>query len=186
MNNALEGEITPQDTEKGSFIKVFFITFVIALFVRIFIAQPFIVNGASMEPTFESGEYVIVDEISYRFREPVRGEVVIFKYPKNPSKFFIKRIVGLPGETVEVKNNSIFITDKGGVLVNLEGEYASLPADGTMKVTLAEDEYFVLGDNRPVSSDSRRWGPLPEDLIVGRAFVRFLPVTRIELLPGNP
>ena len=138
-----------------------------------------------MEPTFESGEYVIVDEISYRFREPERDEVIIFKYPKNPSKFFIKRIVGLPTETVEIKNNSVFIIDTEGKILEIDDSYIQSQTDGDMKITLKENEYFVLGDNRPVSSDSRRWGALPRDLIVGRALIRFLPITRIEFLPGN-
>lgn len=176
---------TSKKDEKGSFIRVFFITFLLALFIRIFIAQPFIVNGASMEPTFESGEYLIVDELTYRFREPERGEVVVFKYPQNPSKFFIKRIVGLPGETVEIKNSEIFITNEEGVTQKISEEYVTDPTDGSVKVELADDDYFVLGDNRLVSSDSRRWGAVSRDLIIGRAFVRFLPITRINFLPGD-
>src|SRR3989344_4005769 len=142
--------------EKGDFWPFVMITALIVLPIRIFIAQPFIVNGASRVPTFENGDYLIVDELSYRFREPARGEVVIFKYPKDTTKYFIKRIVGLPGET---------LSDYG--------------------VTLGPDEYFVLGDNKAASSDSRVWGPVRRDLIVGRPYFRLLPPKEIGILPGD-
>tara|TARA_Y100000310_G_C20672541_1_gene811107 strand:- start:1650 stop:2243 length:594 start_codon:yes stop_codon:yes gene_type:complete len=173
-----------EQKEKGSFFTIFFITFLIALFIRVFIAQPFVVNGASMEPTFETSEYLIVDELSYRFREPLRGEVIIFKFPQDTSKFFIKRIVALPGETVEIRNNKITITHEDGSSITSEDAYLTWPTSGSTKVTLADEEYFVLGDNRTVSSDSRQWGPVIEDLIVGRAFMRFLPITDLNYLPG--
>lgn len=140
------------------FIKLTLIALLVILPIRMWVAQPFIVSGASMEPTFENGDYLIVDELSYRFQEPQRGDVIIFRYPLNPSKFFIKRIEGLPGETIE--NN---------------GE----------EITLAKDEYFVKGDNKPNSSDSRVWGPLKENLIVGRAIIRLWPITKAEFLPGD-
>lgn len=185
MNNEELSLTTPNTEEKGSFIRVFFVTFLIALLIRVFIAQPFIVNGASMEPTFESGEYLIVDELTYRFREPVRGEVIVFKYPQNPSKYFIKRVVGLPGEIVEIKNNEIFITNGEGLTQKISEEYLIDTTDGNTKLILGGEDYFVLGDNRLVSSDSRTWGAVSRDLIIGRAFVRFLPITRMTLLPGD-
>lgn len=157
----------------------------IVLPIRIFIAQPFIVSGSSMDPTFENGEYLIVDEISYRFEEPQRGDVIIFKYPNDPSKFFIKRIIGLPGETVTVSGSSVRIKSTlhpDGV--PLDEAYLSHPTLGNVDVTLEDDEYFVMGDNRPASSDSRVWGPLDRDFIVGRALVRLLPVTKMNLFPG--
>lgn|SRR3989344_843434 len=139
--------------KKGEFLSFIIITLLVVLPIRLFIAQPFIVNGASMVPTFENGDYLIVDELTYHFREPERGEVVIFKYPKDPSKFFIKRVIGLPGDTV----------------------------DGTL---MKEGEYFVEGDNRDASSDSRVWGPVTRDLIIGRPYFRLLPVSEFEFLPG--
>lgn len=140
------------------FLKFTIIAVLIVIPVRIWIAQPFIVSGASMHPTFEHGDYLIVDELSYQFRKPQKGDVIIFRYPIDPSKFFIKRITGVPGETIE--------NDKG-------------------KTTLDDEEYFVEGDNKSASSDSRIWGPVPEDLVVGRALVRLWPPEEIEILPGQ-
>lgn len=171
--------------EKGGFWKTFLITLAIALFIRFFIAQPFIVNGQSMEPTFDDGEYLIVDELTYRFREPERGEVIIFRYPKNPSKYFIKRIVGLPEETIEINNGTISVTDKDGDVKVLDESYI-VSKSGTSHFTqLGLNEYFVMGDNRNVSSDSRRWGPVGDNLIIGRAIFRFLPLSDFAFLPGD-
>ena len=111
-----------------------------------------------MEPTFQNGNYLIVDEISYHLRAPKKNEVVIFRYPKDPSKFFIKRIIGLPGESVTENGKTTFLDN---------------------------DEYFVMGDNRDASSDSRIWGPVKEDLIIGRAFIRLWPLNEIEINPGK-
>lgn len=180
----MEFPLRTQSEEKSNFIRVFFITFFVALSIRIFIAQPFIVNGASMEPHFSSGEYLIVDEVSYRFRTPERGEVVVFKFPGNTSKFYIKRIVGLPGETIKIENNVITIKHKDGKEEILHETYISDPTTGSLSSELSDDEYFVLGDNRLVSSDSRKWGPVQSDLIIGRALIRFLPITHFDILPG--
>ncbi len=140
--------------EKSEFISFLLTALLVVLPIRLWIAQPFIVNGASMVPTFENGDYLIVDELTYRFRHPSHGEVIIFRYPKDPSKFFIKRIIGLPGETV----------------------------DGT---TLGADQYFVEGDNRDASSDSRIWGAVPQKNIIGRPIVRLLPVKDFTFIPGT-
>lgn len=185
---------TPSPQPKHSGSSVFFselIRFVlIAVFVvlpvRVFIAQPFIVSGSSMDPTFSNGEYLIVDEISYRFEEPQRGDVVIFKYPNDPTKFFIKRIIGLPGERVIVSASSVIIqNDANPEGFKLDETYLSHPTLGDMTVVLDDTEYFVMGDNRPASSDSRVWGPLERDFIIGRALVRLLPVTKAALFPGE-
>ncbi len=139
-------------------IKFTLLAVLIILPIRMWIAQPFIVSGASMEPTFETGDYLIIDELSYQFQNPEKGDVIVFRYPLNPSKFFIKRVEGLPGEIVEYDSKEI---------------------------TLGKDEYFVTGDNKPNSSDSRIWGPVKENLIIGRAIVRLWPVAKIDLLPGD-
>jgi signal peptidase I len=169
-------------------VKFTVIALLIVLPIRFFIAQPFIVNGASMEPAFQSGEYLIVDQLSHRFEAPVRGEVVIFRYPKDESKYFIKRVIGLPGETVLVSGETItiFNTEHPEGFV-LDEPYLGKDnhESGTITVTLDSDSYFVLGDNRRASSDSRIWGPLPENNIVGRAFLRLLPIDSYELLPGD-
>lgn len=163
------------------FIKVVIISVAIVLPVRTYIAQPFIVSGASMEPNFHDGEYLIIDELTYAFRKPERGDVVVFRYPLNPSEFFIKRIVGLPGETIEIKDGKVFINGEiwqepyitagteNGMIVNL-------------KAKLDIGDYFVLGDNRPKSSDSRFWGALPKEKIMGRALLRLWPVARAGIL----
>lgn len=179
------------EENRGSFLKEIFQFAVIAAIVvfpiRLFIAQPFIVSGASMDPTFDTGQYLIVDEVSYRFEEPKRGDVIIFRYPLDPSKFFIKRIIGVPGETVSVRNGNVLIAKKedGGALFTLDEPYVVNKGNGiNTEVTLGRSEYFVMGDNRPESSDSRVWGPLPKENIVGRAFVRLLPLSRAEIFPG--
>jgi len=174
-----------------SFIVEVFKFAVLALVIvvpfRLFIAQPFIVSGASMSPTFETGEYLIVDQVSYRFNTPERGDVIIFRYPNDPSKFFIKRIIGLPGETVALKNGCTTIVDPAtGERETLNEEY--LVKDRTSEeqsITLSSDEYFVMGDNRSASSDSRMWGPVPRSNIVGRAFIRVLPPRDFGLYPGE-
>ena len=165
-------------------LKFSLIAILIVLPFRIFIAQPFLVSGASMSPNFETGHYLIVDQLSYNFQNPERGEVIIFRYPQNPKKFFIKRIVGLPFETVIIDGQTITIKNEDG-LQNfvLEEPYVKFFSNNNLETTLAEGEYFVLVDNRPASSDSRTWGVLQEKLIIGRAFVRLFPFTQIELFP---
>ena len=131
-----------------------------------------------MEPNFQNFDYLIIDEISYRFREPKRGEVVVFKYPKDPSSRFIKRIVGLPEEEVKIEEGKVFVRN-GGEFEMLEEGYLSSFATtpGNTHIFLRENEYFVLGDNREFSSDSRRWGPLGREDIVGRVFLRLFPLS---------
>ncbi len=170
----------------GEAIRFALITLVIVLPIRFFIAEPFIVSGSSMEPTFENGQYLIVDRLSYRLREPERGEVVVFRYPFDQSKHFIKRIIGLPGETVILDGKSIIIKNKahpGGFAV--DQSYARENGRNELTSILEDNEYFVMGDNRQFSSDSRLWGPLPKQYLVGRVYVRLLPVRHAALLPGD-
>ena len=166
-------------------IKFAVITLVIVLPIRAYIAQPFIVSGASMDPTFHQGEYLIIDELTYLLRSPERGEVVVFRYPKDPSKFFIKRIIGLPGETVSLTGTEVKIIKTDGTSEILPEPYAQEFATKPMSQTLGADEYFVLGDNRPVSLDSRIWGAVPAKLIKGRALFRLLPPSKLSFLPGQ-
>ncbi len=157
------------------FAQVIIVAAVIVIPIRMFVFQPFIVNGASMEPNFYSGDYLIIDELSYRFSEPQRGDVVVFKYPKDPKQRYIKRIIGLPGETVNIRDNHVYIQSKDKEYQLVETGYLpgekSVTAD-LLRSTLTSGEYFVMGDNRFRSSDSRAWGPLPKDLIVGKVLVR--------------
>lgn len=164
-----------------------FIAFIIVLPIRFFIAQPFIVSGASMEDTFSTGEYLIVDQLSYRFHEPERGDVIVFRYPKDPSKFFIKRIIGVPGDTIEIKGDTVTIfNEKYPSGLELEEPYVhSMSPGATVSEELGENEYFVMGDNRDASSDSRMWGVLHRDKIVGQAFIRLFPFSEIKVAPGD-
>lgn len=176
---------------KGSFQEIVtfaLIALVVVVPIRVWIAQPFIVHGASMEPTFETGEYLIVDQLSYRFEAPKRGDVIIMRYPKDTSTFFIKRIIGLPGETVEIAGKDVIIHPvDGGTPFTIDESFLDPARTQSEYALYALDssEYFVMGDNRVESSDSRSWGPLPKEDIVGRAVLRLFPFTRIQALPGS-
>lgn len=175
-----------KDNSLWEIIKFALLALVIVIPIRTFIAQPFIVSGNSMVPTFENNEYLIVDEISYRIHEPERGDVIIFRYPKDPSKFFIKRIIGLPGETLTINGQKITVKNEShpeGFVV--EEPYVKNQATNELTVTLPEGQYFVMGDNRSASSDSRVWGNVPEKNIIGRAFLRVLPIAEASVLPGD-
>jgi signal peptidase I len=162
-------------------IKIVVLACLIVAPIRLFIFQPFFVKGQSMEPNFENGDYLFVDELSYRIKEPQRGEVVVFKYPNDISQRYIKRIIGLPGETVEVKDGMVDILNKAGEKVLKEESYIpqGVLTLGDINITLKENEYFVLGDNRVASSDSRRWGPVPKQDIIGRVFFRVWPLATL-------
>lgn len=159
--------------------KVVAVSLVIVVLVRQFIVQPFFVKGASMEPEFLDGEYLVVDEISYRFSDVERGQVVIFRYPKDPSQYFIKRVIGLPGETVVIDEGKVKI-ESGEGDIELGEDYLGYGVEtfGNMTIKLDEEQYFVLGDNRVASSDSRMWGALPEKYLVGRVWFRVWPFDR--------
>ena len=166
-------------------IKIVVLALVIVIPIRYFVFQPFIVKGLSMEPNFQDGDYLIIDELSYRFKTPQRGEVIVFKYPKDPSQRFIKRIVGLPQEKVELQHGRIIITDKFGETLILDESTYLLSQGwlGETEVSLGENEYFILGDNRAHSFDSRRWGPLSKEYIVGRVLLRAWPPKAMAYIP---
>lgn len=157
-------------------VKVVLISLAIILPIRLFLVQPFYVEGASMEPNFYQNEYLIIDEISYRFNEKQRGEVIIFKNPQNTKAYFIKRIIGLPGETVSVEDGRVFIDG-----AKLDEPYISIfSSDDHDPVTLVDNQYFVMGDNRMNSLDSRQIGPIHKDYIIGRVWFRGWPLDRIN------
>ena len=188
----------------GSFvleiIKIVILAFVIIVPIRVFLFQPFFVQGDSMKPNFENGEYLIINELGYKrtsldisnanlftvkpWKEVARQEPIVFRYPLDPSKFFIKRVIGLPGEKVEIKNSQIIIYNdsypEGFVLDENTYLSKSVKTNSEMAITLKSDEYFVMGDNRSYSSDSRSWGPVPERDIVGKVAVRAWPLNRIS------
>lgn len=163
------------------------IAILIVIPIRMFIAQPFIVSGASMDDTFHSGEYLIVDQLSYYFKQPTRGDVIVFRYPRDPSKFFIKRVIGLPGDTITIESAQVRITntDHPDGFILEEPYIKSMASAPRMTEILGDREYFVMGDNRDQSSDSRSWGVLQEERIVGRALVRLFPPTETGYLPGS-
>lgn len=148
--------------------------------VRYFLFKPFYVKGQSMEPTFEERDYLIIDELSYRFHEPNRGDVVVFEYhPTND--FFLKRIIGLPGERVKVEANKVIIyNDENPQGLVLSENYLTEETAGSVTITLGTDQFFVMGDNRDASFDSRRFGAIDGDDIVGRVWVRGWPFSRVS------
>jgi signal peptidase I len=139
-----------------------------------------------MVPTFENGDYLIIDKISYELGNPKRDDAVVFRYPGDTTKFFIKRVIGLPNETVDIKGNDVTITNAthpNGF--KLDEPFVKNPANNDTHYTLKNNEYFVMGDNRVASSDSRYWGPVTKNLFVGRALLRLFPISGISILPGN-
>jgi signal peptidase I len=163
------------------------IAFGVVLPFRMFIAEPYLVDGRSMDPTFATGDYLIVDKFSYRIGTPKRNTVIVFKYPRDTKKSFIKRVIGLPGETVIVNYNTVkiinkenpegFVIDQSYVVHNMVGSSTTM--------TLKDDEYFVMGDNRLESYDSRFWGPLNKKFILGEPILQLLPIKAISILPGK-
>lgn len=156
------------------------IVFVGSLFivVYLFILTPNQVKGASMEPTFHSGDYILTSRITYKFRKPQRGDIVVFKSPKNPYIEYIKRIIGLPGDKILIKNGEVFVND-----IKIEENYITAKTNlwdgGYVKegisIIIPEGYVFVMGDNRPRSSDSREFGPIPISAIIGQVFFRYFP-----------
>jgi len=189
----------------GSFIweivKIFILALVIIVPIRVFLFQPFFVQGASMEPNFEDSQYLIITELGYKetnirigqqqifkagaFKNIDRQTVVVFRYPLDESKFFIKRIIGLPGEKVEVKNGQVRIYNSqnpnGFVLDESRYLSPSVETSGDVSMTIKSDEYFVMGDNRRYSSDSRVWGPVKQADIMGKVLLRAWPLDKINI-----
>ncbi len=166
-------------------VKIVVISLAIIIPIRYYLIQPFFVRGASMEPNFANAQYLLINEISYRFEEPIRGEVIVFKYPLDTSQYYIKRVIGLPGETVEIKESQVIIYNSDFPQGMILEESAYLPEKtitwGNIKLELGEEEYFVLGDNRQASSDSRQWGLLPRQDIIGRVWLRAWPLNEMEV-----
>lgn len=183
-----------EESYKGFFdffkeiIKVVIISAVIVIPIRYYLIQPFFVSGASMVPQFHNGEYLVIDEFSYRNNAPQRGDVVVFRYPKDPSQFYIKRIIGLPGETIQIKNEQVVIYDKNkelypwGLVLDETGYLRKGEVTkGNVNLTLEDSQYFVLGDNRQFSSDSRYWGAVDKKFIVGKVWIRAWPFDSVKI-----
>jgi signal peptidase I len=178
-------------------VETLVLTLVIYLLIHNFIAQPFEVEQRSMVPTIVESEYVLIDKLTPRFGDYERGDIVVFQPPEGFEQGgvpFIKRIIGLPGDTISLDNGRVYVTPPGGSRVQLVEDYVALDANGRTAPTLPKDaesttewtvpdgQYFVMGDNRPESQDSRFFGPIERDLIVGRAWVRYFPLDRIGFM----
>lgn len=160
-------------------VETVLLTLLIFIVIRTILIQNFRIEGVSMEPNLHDGQYLIINKLVYYLHPPERGDVVVFHYPKNPRRDFIKRIIGVPGEKVEIMGERLFINGE-----ELEEPYTLHTGKyGWGPQTLAEDEYFVLGDNRNSSSDSHNWGPLPRDAIVGKAWISYWPPKHLGLVP---
>ncbi|HEY7331649.1 MAG TPA: signal peptidase I [Candidatus Limnocylindria bacterium] len=178
-------------------VETLVLTLVIYLLIHNFIAQPFEVEQESMVPTIVENEYVLIDKITPRFDEYQRGDIVVFQPPPGFEQNgvpFIKRIIGLPGDTVTLDNGRVYVTPSGGTRVQLVEPYVVRDIDGGVEPTLPKDaesttewvvpagQFFVMGDNRPQSQDSRFFGPIDRELIVGRAWLRYFPLDRIGFM----
>lgn len=167
------------------------VAFGLALFIRFFIATPYLVSGSSMEPNFYDYHYLIVDRVSYDFSTPQRGDVIVLNLPEDTSRALIKRVIGVPGDTVELSGPNPTVTiinkdhPKGVVLTEPYISSANFGGITNTRYTLSDNQYFVLGDNRKVSADSRTWGILPRTDIVGRVFLRLYPFNSISILPAE-
>jgi signal peptidase I len=186
---AMEQTTPVTKTKMQSFwelVRFALIALIIVIPIRLFVAEPFVVSGTSMVPTFENGDYLIVDKISYELGSPKRDDIVIFRYPGDTTKFFIKRIIGLPNETVDIKGSVVTITNAthpNGFALN--ESFVKNPSNNQTHFVLTNNQYFVMGDNRIASSDSRYWGAVNKNLLVGKAFLRLLPISDINIWPGN-
>lgn len=168
--------------QKSSFIEILesvVIAVVLAALIRIFIFSPFYIPSGSMEPTLQIGDRIIVSKLNYYFEEPSRGDIMVFRFPLDPSRDFVKRVIACGGETVAVRNSQLYINGKPVDEDYLPGDL-QFPDFGPVKVP--EGSYFVMGDNRNNSDDSRRWGPVPQEYIVGKAIFIYWPLNRIGLL----
>jgi signal peptidase I len=173
----------PKKEKKDMSWASFFIFLVLIILFRIFVLEPHNVSGSSMDNTFKDGDYVLVDKLSYRFITPKLGDVVVFNPPtsiENKSRF-IKRIIATPGQNIEVRETGTYINQQP-----VSENYVVYKSNKTATSTLLGDnQYFVMGDNRYVSYDSRYWGPITKDEIQGRVLIRLYPFNKIEFFPGE-
>ncbi len=163
-------------------IKIVCVVAIVVWLVQYFLFRPFTVKGASMEPNYETRQYLIIDKITYRFNEPQRGDVVVLRRNDDTREYFLKRVVALPGERIRIQHGKVTIYDTAhpdGVILD-EHTYLdpSVSTNGELVMTMGSDEYFVLGDNRPVSQDSRIIGPIKRADIVGRVWLRGWPLDK--------
>jgi len=190
-NEPIITQNTPFNSKLLSFVEnVLYIGSAVALafLIQTFIVRPFIVSGGSMDPIIKNRQYLIIEEVTYRFNQPQRGDVVVFKSPPEPKKYYIKRIIGLPGDTVIIRGNEVIIKNAenpNGFTLKEDFLVHNSRVNNNIEKVVTEGNYFVMGDNRDGSYDSRGWGLLPEKNISGRALLRLLPLNAISYLPGK-
>ncbi len=169
-------------------VKVAVLAGITIALVRYYLFKPFYVKGASMEPNFHEKEYLIIDELSYRFREPIRGEVIVFRFPEDPKEYFLKRVIGLSGETIKITQGKVYVYNtENPEGFELQENYLpdDLITEGDKVFKIGENQIYVLGDNRPNSFDSRRFGPVDKSLIVGRAWLRGWPLNKLSIFSAS-
>ncbi|MGC9072538.1 MAG: signal peptidase I [Caldisericum sp.] len=163
--------------ELRSWIILILIAFLISFLLRTYVIQPFRVQMTSMVATLEPGDLVLVEKVTYRFSKPHRGDVVVFIPPNSPNDRYIKRVIGLPGETISIKNGTVYIDHKP-----LHEPYLNSPMRDMEPVKVPSDSVFVMGDNRSVSLDSRYFGPIKISSIIGRAILVYWPINHFQFL----
>ncbi len=198
MNNELEQKNSSESFDEASpigrgffasagiffleVIKIVVLAAITIFIVRSFLFKPFIVEGQSMEPNYYEREYLLIDELSYHLRDPQRGEVVVLRAPIIQKEYYLKRVIGLPGEKIKIENNKVIIYNdqfpQGKVV---EEKYLDEITTGSVSLQLGPDEYFVMGDNRNESYDSRKFGAVQKSSIIGRTWVRGYPFDRISV-----
>lgn len=167
------------------FLETSVVALSIFVVVYLFLVQPHEIKGSSMEPNFHNNEYILTDKISYKFREPQRGEVIIFKAPTNNEVDYIKRVIGLPGDRIKVQDGFVYVNEMKLNESYLADKTPLLPGSSMqegVEITIPPDHIFVMGDNRPHSSDSREFGPVSFNLIIGHAIFRYWPLPEMGLI----
>ncbi len=167
------------------FIQTVVIALSIFVILYLFLVQPHQVKGNSMNPNFLDQEYILTDKIGYRFHDPQREDVIIFTSPQDPDYEYIKRIIGLPGETIKIERGEVFINGQKLAEAYLPASFQTLSGHFLKEgqtYTISEGQYFVFGDNRNHSSDSREWGPVEREKIIGRAWFRYWPLSKVGLV----
>jgi signal peptidase I len=181
LESQSDGDNKP-DRVKGPVREVFesiVIAVILAVIIRVLLFQFFIIPSGSMEPTLTDGDMIVANKMIYRFSEPKRGDIIVFKYPPNPDRDFVKRLIGLPGEKVLIKDSILHINGK---VIAESYLPKGLKFQDYGPVTVPEDKYFMMGDNRNNSLDSRAWGEMPKENIIGKASVIYWPIKRIRIL----
>lgn len=176
-------DLTSNENKRESFfltevLQSVAIAVILAILIKVFLFQPFYIPSGSMEPTLVKGDRIIVNKLTYHISEPKRGDIIVFKYPLNPKRDFIKRVIGLPGETLEIRDSKVFIN---GRVIEQPYLPAGLKYEKFPSVKIPKDQYFMMGDNRNNSEDSRSWGTLPKKNIIGKAMLIYWPTNRLRI-----